>query len=643
MLLKIVLRKTWTLCFIFLLLIQSIQAQNNSTIDSLETAIKLSNVPGQKAALLTQLIDIALENSFRSPIKDNSLIDYLKLLKELGNLTKINNIEAYNLCLDGFEFLAKGNFADAEQPFLKSIERFDKFHKKIPRLLAQLRPVYNHLGRQEDRFRFYNEKLKYYLTNGPAENEVFCYHGLGGYYLYKADFNLAASNFLKCAAGNKSSVNKHDWVDLQEVADAYALWGNTDKAREYFNMAIELCRKAGDTATLITAYTNLARMNRNLNNNTNALLYADTSLLLNKYNDAIKTVLNFIEKALSFIQLNNLDEGLSYLNASKKIGDSIHLRLAGTFGRFELDYGYFQYYSAAKKYDEAEKYLLTAYKKSVEEKENLLELKYLKTLALFYGSQHKPELAFEYTKRFFDLTDRQAKEQNVFKIAQYENEEKDMRQRESINVLKQRSAVQAATIKKNNIILWGSLGALLLISISLFFVYRQYRMNKKTLSSLRKTQRQLIMSEKMASLGELTAGIAHEIQNPLNFVNNFSEVNKELLTEMKDEMDKGNVDEAKEIANDVIANQEKINYHGKRADGIVKGMLQHSRSSSGVKEPTDINKLADEYLRLAYHGLRANNKSFNATLKTDFDESISNINIISQDIGRVLLNLYNNA
>ena len=166
---------------------------------------------------------------------------------------------------------------------------------------------------------------------------------------------------------------------------------------------------------------------------------------------------------------------------------------------------------------------------------------------------------------------------------------------------------------------------------------------ESTLSELKATQAQLIQSEKMASLGELTAGIAHEIQNPLNFVNNFSEVNSELITEMKHEIDKGNLDEVKVIANDIDENEQKIIFHGKRADAIVKGMLQHSRSSSGVKEPTDINALADEYLRLAYHGLRAKDKSFNATMKTDFDETIGNINIIPQDIGRVILNLITNA
>ena len=166
---------------------------------------------------------------------------------------------------------------------------------------------------------------------------------------------------------------------------------------------------------------------------------------------------------------------------------------------------------------------------------------------------------------------------------------------------------------------------------------------ESTLSELKSTQTQLIQSEKMASLGELTAGIAHEIQNPLNFVNNFSDVNTDLLNEMKDEIRKGNYDEAGAIANDVILNEEKINHHGKRADAIVKGMLQHSRLSTGAKELTNINTLIDEYLRLAYHGLRAKDKNFNAIINTDLDKSIDDIKIIPQDIGRVLLNLYNNA
>lgn len=174
-------------------------------------------------------------------------------------------------------------------------------------------------------------------------------------------------------------------------------------------------------------------------------------------------------------------------------------------------------------------------------------------------------------------------------------------------------------------------------------ITRQKEELQHALDDLKATQAQLIQSEKMASLGELTAGIAHEIQNPLNFVNNFSDVSGELLEEMKAELEKGDYNEAIAIAEEVKQNLDKILFHGKRADAIVKGMLQHSRTSSGQKEPTDINALCDEYLRLSYHGLRAKDKTFNAKFETDFDQSLGVIRIIPQDIGRVILNLINNA
>lgn len=171
---------------------------------------------------------------------------------------------------------------------------------------------------------------------------------------------------------------------------------------------------------------------------------------------------------------------------------------------------------------------------------------------------------------------------------------------------------------------------------------------QKAIEELKATQNQLIQSEKMASLGELTAGIAHEIQNPLNFVNNFSEVSVELCQELEEEIDKTAISDSdkeyiKEIIGDLSQNQQKITHHGKRADSIVKGMLQHSRTSSGEKEPVDINTLADEYMRLAYHGLRAKDKEFNAALVTDFDNTIGTVNVLPQDLGRVFLNLFTNA
>jgi signal transduction histidine kinase len=210
---------------------------------------------------------------------------------------------------------------------------------------------------------------------------------------------------------------------------------------------------------------------------------------------------------------------------------------------------------------------------------------------------------------------------------------------------------------QSRIVTWSLLAGLATVLLIGLILYRNNRQKQRanlilqeqkqkietTLQELKSAQQQLIQSEKMASLGELTAGIAHEIQNPLNFVNNFSEVNTEIVNEAKLELNQGNYEEVQLLLNDIEENSAKINHHGKRADAIVKGMLQHSQSGKGQKELTDINALADEYLRLCYHGLRAKDNHFNATLQTDFDPAIGTIPIVPQEIGRVLLNLYNNA
>ena len=261
-----------------------------------------------------------------------------------------------------------------------------------------------------------------------------------------------------------------------------------------------------------------------------------------------------------------------------------------------------------------------------------------------YKNQHKYDSAFKYLTRANIEKDSLTGSKRFQQLQRIVLDEKE-HQREA-----DASKVAVENKRKQNLLLI-SLGIFLIVAAIL---YRNNQLKQKTnkvlkitLDNLQSTQSQLIQSEKMASLGELTAGIAHEIQNPLNFVNNFSEVNKELLEELKTERLKPNAERQEvlenELINDVISNEEKINHHGKRADAIVKGMLQHSRSSSGVKEPTDINALADEYLRLAYHGLRAKDKSFNADMITDFDDSIGMVHVIPQDIGRVVLNLITNA
>src|SRR5882672_7423176 len=243
---------------------------------------------------------------------------------------------------------------------------------------------------------------------------------------------------------------------------------------------------------------------------------------------------------------------------------------------------------------------------------------------------------------------------NLEKIRQVQNisfneqmkQQEIQRQQEQLqnNIKQEKEQLQ------NRIKLYTLLAALIFIAVIAFMLWRNNIQKQKAkiqieqaYDELKSTQAQLIQSEKMASLGELTAGIAHEIQNPLNFVNNFSEVNTELIDEMNQELNAGNTKEAISIADAIRENEQKINHHGKRADSIVKGMLQHSRNNTGQKELTEINTLTEEYLRLSYHGLKAKDKSFKATLQTDFDGSLQKINIVPQDFGRALLNLFNNA
>jgi signal transduction histidine kinase len=297
-----------------------------------------------------------------------------------------------------------------------------------------------------------------------------------------------------------------------------------------------------------------------------------------------------------------------------------------------------------RRVDSATYYAQRAFRQSQHSRNFVPMISATEILAEIFYEKNQTDSAYIYLRRFVALKDSIFSTEKVNKV-------QSLSLNESLRKFQEEQTKKEAVQEyKSRIKVYSLAAGLAGLLILIFILYRNNRQRQvankkieKAYIDLKSTQAQLIQSEKMASLGELTAGIAHEIQNPLNFVNNFADVNKELLAEMKQEIVAGNSEEAISIAADIEENEQKIIHHGKRADAIVKGMLQHSRASSGNKEPTHINALADEYLRLSYHGLRAKDKDFNAIFTTNFDASIGNIEVVPQDIGRVLLNLYNNA
>jgi two-component system, NtrC family, sensor kinase len=617
-------------------------AQNDfahAAMDSLQKILARQKTAKDSLLILQKLVDF-------TPVRADETLNYpdhFKMLLELNETLKLIDPAPYLLMQEGNKYWAKRQYSESLKSFQAAVDLFDKQHKVIYPLLINTRILYNFLNDQDARLHYFQKKLEYYLVNGPFENTAPCYHAIAGFYLYKGAYNQAINNYMKGAdVFRKFQPNFYAQI-LYVLGMTYNQWGNFDKARYYAALALPLSQKQKDTSGINYCYATLSEVEFNAGKYDEAMKFIDKSIATMRKHVSQREANIYATKAGIYLKLNQPNLALPFLDRTKKMTDSAGYKLVSSVGYTEIDYEYYEYYISKGNTDEAEKSLLAAYQKSSNEQGVPLQLKYARELGYFYQKHDQPEKSEKYFEQFFKVYDAREAGLHDFKVAQYEIDQNDRAQREHINQLKQEKAVQDYELSRRSILLAVSLAIVVLVTVLLMFIYRQLRINKKTLIALRQTQRQLIQSEKMASLGELTAGIAHEIQNPLNFVNNFSEVNIELLEELDAELKRGEIDEALDISSNIKQNLDKIGFHGKRADGIVKGMLQHSRASSGQKEPVDVNILADEYLRLAYHGLRAKDKSFNAELVTHLAEKLPMVPMIPQDIGRVLINLFNNA
>ncbi len=428
-----------------------------------------------------------------------------------------------------------------------------------------------------------------------------------------------------------------------QMANLFIRTGNNDLCIYHFAEAEKIGKETQSHYFLYYLYATMGIAYKNMNKLDSAMLIVENGLSLSKqfgFKDNVSRLLAYIGE-IQFAR-GSIDTARGYYH------EALHLATEDNnfVSLVMIHFGLTKCFIAQRDKDSSLYYAHKA-------------IETLNKVGSLAGTVWNPATAYENLFRIFKMRNETDSAQKYMELA--------LRAKDSLNTYTTKSSAQAQDLflrdqislkelEKEKIVFRNKVGTysmlagiivLLLLAIIFYRNNRQKQRAKmkieKAYDELKSTQAQLIQQEKMASLGELTAGIAHEIQNPLNFVNNFSEVSNELIDEMKIELAKGNHEDAKAIVDDVKQNLEKINHHGKRADAIVKGMLQHSKTSTGQKELTDINVLADEYLRLSYHGLRAKDKSFNATMKTEFDESIGKINIVPQDIGRVILNLINNA
>ncbi len=610
--------------------------------DSLTRVLPRQVSDSARLRTVLHLLDLHPTNAQAVPL--------LNQLLSLNQRRRVVDEEPYRRLRAGLLLWEKGQHPAAALDTLKAaIAAFDHAGRPIPWLLIDLVTFYNQLNGMEARKQYYDQKLAFYSQRGARENIAACYISQGGYYRRTGDYNRTLDNILRGAYLARTFSRSLYANELLVAGAVYADWGNVVKAVQYLRRAQAMpeFRHLQGMSRVFT-FLALSKLYAKEHRYVLAQRSVDSALttrLADPYEQEQGRAYGLVQKAAILLQMKQPARAGPLLHRAQQLDDSLDLPISGKAGEFELDATWAQYCVSRRDYARAEAHWLLAYQKATTAKLDKLRPKYLQQLSAFYDARGRPATAQRYSRIYQALVDTSNATQGSFHVAQYESERVEQAKNEQISALRQAQAVQAVRLRLGNWQLLGALLTTLVVSALGLLIFRQLQENRRVLAALKTAQGQLVQAEKMAFLGELTAGIAHELQNPLTFMKNFAEVSTGLV----DDMAGGRRVPARdagleaEILAGLKQNLQHISQHGQRASSIIKDMLEHSRSGTGPRVPTDLNELIKENLALAYRGLQTRDPAFTATITTAFDAALAPVAVVPSDFGRVLLNLFANG
>jgi two-component system, NtrC family, sensor kinase len=642
--------------YILLLLPFKITAQN-FIIDSLTKEVSQQKESSEKVNTLNELswnflVKADRKNSLRCANEALALAQKIGDKKGEGDsYLKIARMHA-----------AGTDSAEFEEAFIQT-QKAEKIFESIKDMdgAAKCLMSYGNISRRKenplDALKKYSAALDICLVTGNKQSTAFCYSSIGVVqYYHLINHPEALRNFFAALRLWEELGARREIASMQQyIGRIYYTQGNNTAALKYFTVAEQGFQAINDSINTAEASSSIADIYFSNGNYTEALeKHAAAIRVFERTNNLGNAAFSSsgIGKIYEQQGIQAKTAGYSKL-AEDKLNEALKYYLkAVELATVSGDPGgvcYYYSYAASAcvklgRLADAEKYAAKSLELAKQLGDKVNFEKSYSALVELDSTKGDYRQAFNNLRFYMLYRDSMVNQESVLNSMKYKLQYESEKNEAAAKAEQDKKDAAQRRIRN---IQYAASAVFLLLAGFLFWnnrlKHRAKRKIERAYDKLKSAQAQLVQAEKMASLGELTAGIAHEIQNPLNFVKNFSEVSNELMDEMLEEAEKGNYEDVKAIAADIKQNLEKIIHHGGRADGIVKGMLQHSRTSTGKKEPTNINALADEYLRLAYHGLRAKDKTFNALMKTDYDESLGNIHVVSQDIGRVILNLITNA